>query len=271
MIRHEFVTVTFRRDADFTRAMLASMAKFTSNFAAATIVVPEEDDELFKQIARKSPTSFPIYVRRYKEWPGKGHLNMLLEKHNADRHCPEATWIWHIDSDTIFIRPIAPYDFVQNSVALVVGQPYSDFLKYDGGPTWWFNPTKKALGWAPRWETMRCFPIVYHRLLYEAVRGHVANTVGKPFEQYMREGKNEFPQDRCEFNVLGNYAVRMQPRHHKICPPDSMYNYVWQAWSHGGIDRPLSEPPGGLAGRFPGRVPGLTPRQVFREFLGIEL
>lgn len=150
---------------------------------------------------------------------------------------PDSDFVAHLDADSIFNAPTTPEQYFKE------GKPYLRYQSYQTlGPevTAWQTFTQRCLGFPVEYETMRCYPLVYHRGLYPAVRYAVESTVGKPFAAYLKgvlPGEHH-PWGFSEYNTLGSVALHRFPELYSHVnleatpnPPTNLELF----WSHGGI------------------------------------
>jgi len=251
----EIFITTFGKDASWLYYSLLSIKKFATGFSGVTVLYPERD----KLVCSKVCDEFPNTKQRtFHEFEGRGKVHQMAEACHADDWCPDAEVIFHWDSDCVFTEPVRPEDF------FIDGRPTVLFLRYDSLLRLgheeleqqqihkdsiqyllkWREVTERALGFSTPCETMRGFPLVYIRDLYEAVRRHCEAVHSRPFLDYVLDQQNEFPQGFCEYNALGGYAWHhFRDRYHWIdleCQP-RLSRKVRQFWSHGGLTRRLPD------------------------------
>jgi len=86
-MKAEIFIVTYAKDFDFTSYTLRSIEKFGRGFAGTTIVVPWDDQNLFRPLAEKHGCT----LRAFYEAAGKGFLHHQVVKCEADLWCPKGT------------------------------------------------------------------------------------------------------------------------------------------------------------------------------------
>lgn len=277
-MRRALLWNTYGGDVEWFKVSARSYRKFAGGWDYAKCIVPNHDKHLFEQPCAENG----IYLAGYDEWPGKGFLHHMAMHCMGDLHFPDdVDVIFHIDSDCVFAEPSIPEHWIVDGKILLPFMDFSEFLKmpvqpdeertfmgftgktvdFQRGQYWWKFATDFALGWNVRRETMAWMPLAYTRETYEQTRALLEARHRKPFQEYIKGCRNEFPQSFCEFNTLGAVA-------HKFFES----SYCWwnlkthgypfqgkviQCWSHGGFDRPFCEGKTIRSAR--------TPRELFAE------
>jgi len=240
----EIFYVTYAKDFPWLVYSLRSINKFASGFSGVTIVVPDSDvDELFR-LAIRNLCGIPIICKGGNEWPDKGMMWHEAQICRADEWCPDADFVAHFDPDAVFTEVVTPESF------FVEGKPKLQFERFDTigvrtpGCLKWKEAVEKCLPFECPNETMRGLPHVYHRELYGNIRDVVSRCTMKPFDDYVHSCENSFPQTFCEFNTLGNVAMKHFPDKYHLVDngnkpnPNKSDFPVQQFWSHGAIDKP---------------------------------
>lgn len=122
---------------------------------------------------------FPAVVFEAKPGPGvlcasfrsEGYCRQMYSNFFADRQT-EADFVGFVDSDTMFITPVAVADL------FVGGKPRVS--AYNGCCTGWNSPIERAIGGKPVAEfmTSSSFPFIVHRAHFAPMRAHIARTLG---------------------------------------------------------------------------------------------
>lgn len=258
----EIFIVTYFKDAEWLQYSLYSIKKFARGFTGVTVVCPDRDIEIIEPICREwGPEDTTIEM--FEEPEGKGMLAHMAIECMADQYVEgRADYVLHTDSDCIFIEPVTPADYFVDGKPVLLKEAYERFRVKHPGVLQWQDRTQKALGKPVENEYMRRHPAVHPVILYHQVRDIVSEVQKKPFWDWAISGRNEYPQDWSEYNLLGAVAHEvMQDRYHwidcagQLRPQDK----IAQFWGHGGLDRPTDT----------GAWPGETPRNIIKRILGV--
>lgn len=228
------LVLSWAPDAQWLEFALRSVQRFARGFSGVTVVYPTADDAIMRPIclhldARPLPREEPP--------PPLGHLGQNIAKCEADLLVPEGTThVLHLDSDAIFVTDVTPDTYMCEGRPILVHRRWEDC----GPATCWREPTRRALGWDPPFETMARMPLVFDVRAYGRTREHVARTHGVPFEQYVLGCKPTYPYGFCEFCTIGAFVLEKAP---DLCagmlvgqpysgPWDGLPHKVSQGWSH---------------------------------------
>lgn len=219
-------------DAPWLRWSLRSIQRFARGFSSVTVVYPYRDGATLRPICEE----FGAIARPHDEPPPPlGHLAQNLAKCMADTYCPEAAAILHWDSDCIAVADVSPEDFLRDGKPVLAHRSWKDA----GAAQCWREPTARALGWDPPFETMVSLPILHDARIYPLVRRHVQDVTGAAsFEEYVLSCHPTFPYGFAEFNVLGSFALEARREECApvlVAPGDVIQNKVRQLWSHDGL------------------------------------
>lgn len=206
---------TYPDDYPWLEYCLRSIRKFATGFRKVVIV-------------SSAPLKADATVFQVKEHIEDGYLSQQIFKLNADNFS-DADYILHIDSDTIFTRPVSPETYFTNGKIDWLMTPY---VKTE---TPWKAITEKFLKQPVEFEFMRRFPIMIPRWLYAAIRGFSERTHGVSADSYVvSQPYREF----SEFNALGAFAYQF---HNERFNWLNTENGNWpeltvdQRWSRGGL------------------------------------
>lgn len=262
----EIFIVSFGRDFPYLEFALKSIGKFASGFAGVTVLVPDTDLQGLLAMPKPIELLSMFRARAFAEWPGKGMLHHELQIVYADQWCPEAEFITHMDSDTIFTAPVTPETFITNGKPILQYERFDSIGKRHGGVMEWKRVTEWCLPIPVEFETMRQHGATYHRGLYPRARQLMTDKTGMAVDEYIKSQGNAFPQGFCEFVTLGNVAMFDFPdRYHLVdCAgkpnPDKGVFPIIQTWSHGAIDKPQDI-------WIFGERRTVIPIEIFREYL----
>lgn len=261
----EIFIVTCAKDLPYLRYALLSIGKFASGFSGTTVLYPSQEREQFSMLTvPEAPKTFAVKMREFDEYQPKGMLDHEAQILMADLHCPEADFIFHTDSDCVFREPFSPEDYFVGGNPVLLKESYARLKTTHPGRYQWQAVTESALGFPCPFETMCRHPMVNPRDVYGSHREHIERRWKVSLRTYYLAGKNEFPQDRAEFNSLGSFA-------HLLCP--DLYHWIEipleerprdkliQFWSH--------RPPDQLQEIWiDGRIVSVMPELLIREILG---
>src|SRR5689334_6680397 len=113
--------LTHKKDFGYLKYCVRSINKFARNFHEVVLLFPDTDWGEFTDIIGPeimSQNEIKYIPLAGKEWPGRGMLWHMHEIMHADKHCRDADFIGHMDSDSIFIEPVTPETFIKD------GKPY---------------------------------------------------------------------------------------------------------------------------------------------------
>lgn len=238
---------TYKKDFPYLKYFIRSVAKFATGFSGVTILVPKED---FREAAVLVMSSglCESHTRwnciEGDEWPGQGMLWHMHEIMHADRHCPDADFIAHIDPDCVFTGPVTPETFIKDGKPILRYEHFDSIGARHPGVLCWRTASEKALPFKVEREFMRGHPEVYHRGLYSEARQLIEMKTGMKLEDYIKTCRNEHPQTFAEYPTLGAVAFHsFKDKYHlHDCAlqanPDMQDFPVFQAWSHSAPDVP---------------------------------
>lgn len=241
---HTLFIRTVKKDFPYLEYCLRSIGKFATGFETLLLVPNRDAGPLRDFVGEKGLCLDGVRVHEINEWPGKGMLHGMFCVMNADHYCPNSDFIFHIDSDCVFEKPVSPETFMVNGKPLLRFEYFDSIIRRHGGIEKWRVAVEKMLPFSVPWECMRSHPEVYHRGLYAVTRHLVEQKMKQPLLQIFQNAQNQFPQDIVEFPALG--AVAMQVFPHLYEPfnmasqanPDLADWPIQQFWSHGDIDKP---------------------------------
>lgn len=243
----EIVIVSYLPDLEWITLSLRSISKYATGFSGVTIIVPWQDLGSFLPFeAWRTKDGAPIRVKKYIDVPGKGMLMHEVMICSADIYCPHAEFIMHMDSDCLFHEAVTPEDYIRN------GKPDLLMVKYTSFPAGraeykWQQNVMRALGYSidhVPFETMQRHPSVHVKDVYSQMRHRVEEIHKCPFNQYVIEQENSWPQGFAEFPTIGAYAYWKLPSAYnfiEIEKPDiqghpKSAHKVTQFWSHASRD-----------------------------------
>lgn len=227
--------ISYTKHFPWLKKCLKSIEKYASGFHEVCVCVPNEDLTEMAQIGAGYHGAVPLRVSPYLDWPEKGMLKHFDVIFHADQFCPEADYICHQDSDTIWIAPVTPDDYIIDGKPVLMYASYQWLGKIEPTILLWQDGAYRALGWMPQEEAMRRLPLVYTRDTYLLTRQCVERNVGRLISDYVKDQRNEFPQTVNEFPTLGAYAWRFMSQRYvwinqetEPRPKDKLF----QLWGH---------------------------------------
>lgn len=211
----EILIVTYAKDFPWLKYCLMALDKFCFGFSGVRIVVPRRDTPaLMATLQAAKLKRIEPKMMAFDEVPGKGMLHHMVIIFEADLWCPEADIIVHLDSDCIFNQVTTCDEYVQQNKPVMLKRTYTGLYdpvsKAVSDCIQWKRVTEAMLGFETDCYTMCRHPSAFPKELYPALRAHLEEQHG-PLLPYVTGGRNEFPQDRCEFPTLGAYAWEYMP------------------------------------------------------------
>lgn len=216
---------TYPADYEWLKYCCRSINKFAAGFRKTVIIAPDErhDSEGYEWQQRHE---YGLGNPRFD-----GYLSQQVFKLNADTFS-DAEFILHIDSDTIFTRPVTPETYFTNDKIDWMMTPYSMI------ETPWQPITEKFLGQPVEFEFMRRPPQMLPHWLYAALRERCVKRNGRTLDQYVMEQPY---RAFSEYNALGAFAYYFYRDKfnwiNTVQVPESEWPTltVLQKYSHGGL------------------------------------
>lgn len=240
----EVLIVTYSKDFPWLNWCLTLFNKYCKGFQGVTIAHPRAETSMFEMLIPR----FGVRLFPYNEVPGKGMLQHMVMMAEAEKIVPAGTkYVMHLDADCMYHAPTTPEDYFHNNKPVYLIRTWDSLITEDpnnpGSKTisdcmQWRGPTEYQIGFPTAWYTMCRHPTILPIEFYDPYRRTVETVHNRPFDAFMLEGRNSFPQDRMDWTAMGAYAYHfMRDRIHWIdiginAPPrDRQKTY----WSHGGI------------------------------------
>ena len=233
----DILIVSCAKHFAWLRYALLSCKRFATGFRQIKILIPSEDLEAMTPLLTELSQRDGIgsKVQCYDDWPGKGFLRHEHVIMSSDE-CTDADFVCHIDSDCMFTEPVTPEDYFVNGKPILVHASYHWLVTtQQANLIMWQDASEVALGWRPTEETMRLHPAVHYRKTYAKTRECIEAHTKMPLADFMASGRNEFPQDRVEFPVLGAVAWKFfHNDYHWLNQETGQWPYqkLTQFWGH---------------------------------------
>lgn len=238
---------SYWRDFPWLHYCLRSIRKFCTGFDVK-VVVQDERAELLRNVDADICT--------YHAPPGKGMVAAMNVALDADIICPNAEYIFFVDSDCIFTKSVIPEDYFRDGKVILPVVSFANLRESeDAGERrraeLWQPATEAALGWTPEYSTMCRIPVVHHRDVFEKTRFAITDHVHQSVKHYLLSLPNEFPWRFSEFEALGAVAMGWSSLYRtEECEPrivgvgaggpySAKFQNVNCYWSHGGISLPI--------------------------------
>lgn len=226
----DFTIRTWRGDGHWLVYCLRSIEKFVPKALYRKIIITydERDDLFFKNFLPQFQATLPLKIIPQKDTcirPGPnqgGYYSTMWSKYHTDL-LSDADYFIHVDSDTIFNRPVSLNDFVDQQYRVYVKKvPFADltadYLK-------WKIAAQELLNESATYETMTRFPFVYPRDLYTNIRKHIEQVHKKSFLQVARI--TTYFSDHSSF---GAYLVAHMAEQYVDYAADAD-EFIYQSWS----------------------------------------
>lgn len=225
---------TYPTDYPWLKYCLRSIGKFASEFRKTVIVSPAPYHDSIG-------LGFDwVWQERHEYGLGNprfdGYLSQQVFKLYADTFTDDADYILHIDSDTIFTRPVTPETYFTDGKIDWMMTPHAMI------ETPWQPITEKFLGmpapFSVSFEFMRRPPQMIPRWLYASLREFCVQKHGCTLSEYiMKQPYRAF----SEYNALGAFAFYFHHDKFNWINTAEVPENEWppltvlQKYSHGGL------------------------------------
>lgn len=205
----DIVIVSCAKHFNWLRYCLLSCKKFATGFRQIKILIPSEDLEAMTPLLTELSQIDGIgsKVQCYDDWPDKGFLRHEYAIMCSD-YFTDADFIYHMDSDCMFVEPTTPEDYIVDGKPVLLYASYAWLITQQANLGMWKEGVEKAIGGTSDHEFMRRPQMTHHRKTYAKARECIEAHTGQSCADYIRSGRNEFPQSFGEFNTLGEVAWR---------------------------------------------------------------
>ena len=247
------------KDIEWLRYCLRSIKKNAHGFSEIVVAIPSRDYAVFEPLKLE----FGFRLDEYDVNEQKPMISGELCVCHADVICPDADFIFFMDSDCCMDKPCSPQDYMVNGRPVLIGRKF-ERLEHSESETercmfrQWLPATLAALGWMPEYETNWRVPCMFHRGIFAPFRAAVEKNVGRSFNDYAFSCRDAYPQTFIEFTPLGIFMlstchhlyhfIDVDSRPHQVCMDSGLLvdygngsrgNALWQGWSHGPL--PVAE------------------------------
>ncbi len=233
--------VTYWKDRPWLEFCLKALKKYCKGFSGITVAIPRKDFASFASIKY----DYGATIQVYDEIRGKGMLQHMAKMAKADELVPAGTgFVCHLDSDCIYHTDTVPENYFTGGKPDYLIRSWESLTdpasKVVSDCHQWRKPTTDQLGFVPPVYSMCRHPTILPIAFYKAYRNHVAGVHGMDFEEYMLQGKNEFPQDRMDWTAMGAFAYATMHdqfnwmdigKQNAFVPADRQKTF----WSHAGV------------------------------------
>jgi hypothetical protein len=217
----EILIVTYNKDLPWLYYCLRSIRRHCTGFQGVTVAHPNHEASLFAPLVPK----FDVRLHGYDEVEGKGMLQHMVKLASPDQFLPAATkYVLTCDADCIFRMPTTPEHYFANDkpyyifrswASLTTEHPYSPGSKIVSDCHQWKGPTDRQVGFDTTIFGMCMNTVVFPMDFFPRYRAHVSAVHHRPFDEFMLDGQNTFPQSNMDFTAMGAYAHRfMHDRWH---------------------------------------------------------
>lgn len=215
-------------DYDWLHYCLRSIHKYVTGHSEVVVVLPTGQGlPLTKErIVYEDDWNLP---RRHGA-PSPGYYHQMYVKLCADLHCPDADYIFIVDSDCVFKRPFDLAEMFGDGKPKLLRRPWLEAAE----GIMWRRPAELALGFIAEYDTMACHPFIYRREDITRVRKHIETVHRQHLADYVK-GCQRF----IEFVTIGNYILHFLPDKYQIIDYGSGDAYprpLLQHWSWGGLN-----------------------------------
>jgi hypothetical protein len=271
----QVLIVSYQPDFYWLAHCLASLRKFSVGFLPPVVCVPDWNETECRKITHHTYPEARVVTRSFL--PGHEKARSQIAFMMADLYCPDAQFIFKIDSDCIATAEFRPDPYFS------AGKPVMWYASYDALYAAWPGPgssphrkwqtgTERILGFAAYNEYTCRVPYVYPREVFPALRGRVEDVHRKSFVSCLTDF-DAAHHDVSDCNLLGAYAHRLMPDVHewvdtsegrRAIADREWKNCIGWFWSWGGLDA-VGCPNSYIPGRD---LTNRTPRQIIKEIVG---
>lgn len=183
---------TWSEDVKWLNYLLRSIAKNCRGFHEVVIAIPEQDKHLLSHLTVERVV--PVHDGQ------PGYLGQMLSKIDASIHCPDADYIWFLDSDCTVTKPVTPDHFFTGGTPRWIITPWEDCMEVFKT---WAHVMVQAVGQFPKYEYMRRHEIVVPAWVLGRFREFLTKYHGVDYTSYIMNRPNK---EWSEFNCLGLFC-----------------------------------------------------------------
>lgn len=217
---------SYPNDFEWLKYSIRSMEKNLHGIDETVLVVPVSNDDL--------PTEFKQFFDRifFTQETHEGYIAQQLDKVRAYKYCKFDNILFS-DSDCMYFEPFGASSLLTNDNKVILYK--TKYSSLSGDVLVWQNITERSTGIHPKFEYMRCLPIM-----------HKAVTCFELDNNYIFKTYVSSLQDRSlsEFNALGVHAEETELRNqYEFLDTDERLpeRKTKQYWSWGGITPEIRE------------------------------
>lgn len=247
----QILIVTYRKDFPWLAQAVRCARKHLRGFSGITIAVPKTDVQEYLmtlyQLGEPS-ADLNISIHEYDEVPGKGMLQHMIKLARADEIVPAGTkYVLTCDADCMFRMPTTPehyfwndkpYCIVRSWDSLTTEDPRNPGSKVISDCAQWKPATDRQLGFDTPIFGMCLNTIVFPIDFFAKYRRHIERVHNRPYDAFMLDGQNSFPQSNMDFTAMVAYAHRFMPERFTwfdVEKPPYPVDRKQAFWSHGGM------------------------------------
>ena len=248
---------SYWKDAPWLAYCLRSLKKFAQGFYEIVVVIPTRDHDIFMPMVEKHGARLHQYIVR----EDKPMIHGMLQVCRADEICPQADFVFFVDSDCVAVENFTPLDYFSGGKPILCGRKFLP-MKISSSETercqfkQWKPVIEAMLGYTATHETNCRVPSVFRRETFSPFRLHVEKHVCQHFEVYAFSCRDPYPYTFLEFGPIGNYILRYERELYSFFdkdesgiqtyadsgPPNAIWNSKFrQFWSHGGLTEEIKK------------------------------
>jgi hypothetical protein len=210
---------------------LRSIHRFASGFSEIVVLIPEGSN---LPLTKERLVKVQDYGHGGNGYYDQGYIGQQIFKMNADKYC-QSDFVCHMDSDSIFVKPVTPNDLMVNGKPLWLMTPMEEVIAKDKNAHAHATSIRNFSGIDSEFEYMRRIGQIVPRWAYGCFREYALEKHKKTFAEWALA--QPF-RGVTEFNFLGQYLHREFPNF--IHFHDTRFGlpecFVHQRWSWSGLN-----------------------------------